>query len=426
MGHYFAPASILLPHTQVDLEKWACVACDQFTSQPEYWASAARLVGDAPSTLNLILPELYLEQPGVETRIARIHQAMNEYLEEVLTRKVEGFIYLERTQMDGSIRCGLVGAIDLEAYSYAPGATPPIRPSENTVVSRIPPRLAVRRGAPLETPHVMMLVDDPQDALLGPLTRSKSDLTQVYDTPLMLEGGHLTGWAVEDPALMGQVLQTLDALGSQESFDAKYPQAAGSQPLTMAVGDGNHSLATAKAYWEEIKATLTPEEQENHPARYCLAEVVNVHSPALAMEPIHRVVFGTDCAALLDQWQAYAKAHGVTLKVGLSGEQALTMVSGQEEITLGLDNPEHPLAVGSLETFLEGLLARSPELTVDYIHGVQAVRDLAKENAVGFLLPDFEKSDLFKGVVLGGVLPRKTFSMGHAQEKRYYMECRRI
>ena len=426
MADCFLPASILLPHSQVDLEKWACVACDQFTSQPQYWESVARLVGDAPSTLNLILPELYLDQPGVEHRIARIHASMEEYLTSVLTRKVEGFVYLERTQMDGSVRCGLVGAVDLEAYSYAPGARPPIRPSENTVVSRIPPRLAVRRGAPLEMPHVMMLVDDPADSLLGPLTREKSALPQIYDTPLMLEGGHLAGWAVEDPALIREIRHTLEALGSQESFDAKYPQAAGASPLTMAVGDGNHSLATAKAYWEELKATLTPAQQEHHPARYCLAEVVNIHSSALAMEPIHRVVFGADRAMILDRWAAYAKSQGVTLKVGLPGDQTLTLVADGKQATLGLDHPAHPLAVGSLEAFLEVLLKDQPQLTVDYIHGKEAVEELAAENAVGFLLPDFEKSDLFKGVVLGGVLPRKTFSMGHAQEKRYYLECRRI
>lgn len=426
MSHCFQPAKILLPGQSADLTKWACVACDQFTSQPAYWQAAAKVVGDAPSTLNIILPELYLEQPGVEERIQKIHTTMDQYAKTILTRQVNGFVYLERTMQDGSVRSGLLGAVDLEAYSFDRQAQPPIRPSESTVVSRIPPRLAVRRGASLESPHVMMLADDDACTLIEPVAARKNSLPKLYEGDLMLGGGHIAGWAVEDPALIQGVLDALETLGSQESFDQKYPQGAGRKPLTLAVGDGNHSLATAKAYWEELKAALPPEQWESHPARWCLAELVNVHSPALQMEPIHRVIFGATPAVVLKCWQAYCKGNGVTLKVGLPGEQNLTMTAQGQDTLIGLDNPAHPLTVGSLETFIEELLQIHPEFTVDYIHGVETARELAAGGGVAFLLPDFEKSDLFKGVVMGGVLPRKTFSMGHAEEKRYYLECRSL
>ena len=243
----FLPAHILLPGRETPTEQWACLACDQFTSQPEYWQLAERQVGGAPSALHLVLPEVYLEQPGVEGRIAAIHAAMRRCREQVLTRAVDGFVYLERTTAGGAVRPGLLGKVDLEAYDYTPGSLPPVRPSEGTVVQRIPPRLAVRRGACLESPHVMMLVDDARDALLGPLAAAKGGLELLYSGPLMLGGGSVRGWAVTDPALCRHVLAQLAALGSQEAFDEKYPQAAGRPPMTLAVGDGNHSLATAKA-----------------------------------------------------------------------------------------------------------------------------------------------------------------------------------
>lgn len=416
----FTPAHILLPKADLPLNKWACVACDQFTSQPEYWEAADAQVGNDPSALRIVLPEIYLEQPGVEGRIAAIQSTMADYRCNVLTRAVDGFIYLERTQMDGSIRAGILGTVDLDAYSFDRALKPAIRPSENTVVSRIPPRLAVRRGAILESPHVMMLVDDADQTLVEPVAAVKDSLNKVYDGDLMLEGGHITGWAVTDPALIGRIQAALDAIGSQEGFDAKYPQAKGQVPLTMAVGDGNHSLATAKAYWEELKVSLTPEEQEDHPARRCLVELVNVHSPAIQMEPIHRVLFGTDQETVLTALKGYT-----TVQSGSEGEQSVTLIGKEGEELLSL-TPTHPLAVGTVEGFVEQFLKNHPDTSVDYIHGADTCRQLAAKGGVAILLPDFEKSDLFKGVVLGGVLPRKTFSMGHAQEKRYYLECRSI
>ena len=421
----FAPAEILLPGAEIPLEKWACIACDQFTSDPAYWENARRAAQGSPSTLDLILPEVYLGAPDEAARIAAIHAAMAEYEKTVLTRAVHGFVYVERTEQSGRVRQGLVGAVDLEAYSYDAGAMPAVRPSESTVVSRIPPRLAVRRGARLELPHVMMLADDPADTILGPIAARKDRLPRLYEGELMLGGGHIAGWAVEDPALVAGVQAAVAALGTQAAFDAKYPEAAGRAPLTLAVGDGNHSLATAKAYWEERKKTLTPAQQAVDPARWCLAEVCNVHADAIEIEPIHRAFFGTDPDSLLLALTAYSDTLGLGLHVG-EGGQNIRLIGAKNEYTLCFCTPRAPLTVGTVEAFVEAYLKAHPEVSVDYIHDEPALRALCAKGAVGVLLPPFAKSDLFRGVVLGGVLPRKTFSMGHAEEKRYYLESRRI
>ena len=254
----FAPAHILLPAEQIPLEQWGCIACDQFTSDREYWQRAKEAADGSPSTLNLILPEVYLEDGDADARVEQIHATMADYAQNVLTRAVDGFVYVERTEQSGRVRQGLVGMVDLEAYSYQRGAKCTVRPSESTVESRIPPRMKVRTGAALETPHIMMLADDPQCTLIEPIAARKNELRKVYEGELMLGGGHVAGWAVEDPAMIDQIETALAALGSQEAFDAKYPDAARRDPLTLAVGDGNHSLATAKACWEELKKTLRP------------------------------------------------------------------------------------------------------------------------------------------------------------------------
>ena len=422
----FSPAHILLPSEQVPLEQWGCVACDQFTSDRSYWEKAEQAAAGSPSALNLILPEVYLEDSDVPRRIASIHETMDEYRRSVLTRAVDGYIYVERTEQSGHVRQGLVGKIDLEAYSYAEGAKPDIRPSEHTVESRIPPRMAVRRGASLEAPHIMMLADDPDCTMIEPIGAKKADLRKVYEGELMLGGGHIAGWAVEDPALIAQIDAALQGLGSQEAFDAKYPQAKGAVPLTLAVGDGNHSLASAKAYWEELKKTLTPEEQEHHPARWCLAEVCNVHSPAIEIEPIHRVLFNVDCATVLLSLITWSDSNMAGCCFGGSKQQPFTLAGPHMSNVLSFENPTEPLTVGTIDDFIADYMERHTEARVDYVHDEPAVRALCKKGAVAFLMPPFAKSDLFKGVVMGGVLPRKTFSMGHAEEKRYYVECRKI
>ena len=400
----FSPAHILLPAEQIPLEQWGCVACDQFTSDRSYWERAAEAAAGSPSALNLILPEVYLEESDVPARVAKIHETMEDYAHNVLTRAVDGFIYVERTEQSGRVRQGLVGKIDLEAYSYAQGARQAIRPSERTVEERIPPRMAVRRGAALETP----------------------ELRKVYEGELMLGGGHIAGWAVEAPALLARIDAALQGLGSQEAFDAKYPEARGAKPLTLAVGDGNHSLASAKAYWEELKPTLTPEQRETHPARWCLAEVCNVHSPAIEIEPIHRVLFNVDCGAVLLALISWSDGNMAGICFGSSKKQSFTLAGPHIANVLSFEDPVAPLTVGTIDEFIEYFMARHKEARVDYVHDEPAVRALTKQGGVGFLLPPFEKSDLFKGIVMGGVLPRKTFSMGHAEEKRYYIECRKI
>lgn len=429
MEKTFVPADILLPSVQYDPSQWACVACDQFTSEPEYWQKAWACAAGQPSTLRLILPEVYLNSDSpqrLQERIESIHEHMKVYRIEILRRKMHGFMYIERTQMDGSVRQGLVGCVDLEDYSYEKGAKPLIRPSENTVVERIPPRLAVRRGAVLELPHVMMLLDDPEKAVIEPLADACSDDALAYDFDLMLQGGHLCGWRITDEAVQQRVMAALERLASREVFDARYPAAAGQPPLMMAVGDGNHSLATAKAHWDEIKTHLTEEERRDHPARLCLVELCNVHSPAIQMEPIHRLFTGTTGREVLAALTAWSRENGLGLQHA-AAQQTITLVdeTGAEQ-TLGFASPAEPLAVGTAEAFVGHFLASHPGAAVDYIHGADTVRALARKGGVGLLMPDFAKSDLFKGVVLGGVLPRKTFSMGHAQEKRYYMECRDI
>lgn len=418
----FVAADLLLPNEKTNMALWPALACDQFTSQPEYWRQAEALVGDAPSTLRITLPEVYLESPDKDARIAAIHTAMRRYQRGVLTRAVHGFVYVERTTQSG-VRQGLVGAVDLEAYSYEPGQTPPVRPSERTVPERIPPRLAVRRGASLETPHIMMLIDDAARAVIEPFAAKKATRAPLYDTELMLGGGRAAGWAVTDAADCAAIENAVAALGAQEVFDAKYPEAAGRPPLAVAVGDGNHSLATAKAYWEELKPTLSEAERQTHPARWCLAELVNVHSPALLIEPIHRVVFGISAAELAAEFCTFAAAHGAAR---CAAGQTFRFVGAQREETVCLQNAPWPLAVGTADAFLTELAARGGALRVDYIHGEASVRALAGPDVAGLLLPDFAKSDLFRGVALGGVLPKKTFSMGHAEEKRYYLECRAL
>ena len=348
----FGPAHILLPGENIPLEKWGCVACDQFTSDRAYWEQADAAVGGCPSTLRLILPEVYLEDEDAARRVENIHAAMDEYSRDVLTRAVDGFVYVERTEQSGRVRQGLVGKIDLEAYSYEKGAHPAIRPSERTVTERIPPRMAVRRGAALETPHVMMLADDPGCTLVEPIGAHKSELKKLYEGELMQGGGHIAGWAVEDPAMLAQIDAALAALGSQEAFDAKYPQARGAKPLTLAVGDGNHSLAAAKACWEELKATLPPEERESHPARWCLAEVCNVHSPAIEIEPIHRVLFNVDCGAVLLALISWSDSNMAGICFGDSKQQAFTLAGPHVSNVLSFEDPVAPLTVGTVDEFI--------------------------------------------------------------------------
>lgn len=425
MKSCFCATEILLPPQEVPVDQWGCLACDQFTSQPAYWQQAASRVENRPSTLHIILPEVYLEQ-DVDRRIQQIHATMQDYQQHLLTRKVNGFVYVERTLQDSSIRQGLVGAVDLEAYSYQPNEKPLIRPTEKTVLERIPPRMAVRQQAPLESPHIMMLVNDPENTLVEAIAAKKQSLPLLYQGELAMGCGFLSGWAVDSPELIQQVEQAVMALCSQQEFDKRYPAYAGQAPLGMVVGDGNHSLATAKACWEQLKKTLPKSEWENHPARYCLAEVCNVHSPAIQVEAIHRVVFGANAVGLMLSSTAYYDKEGIVLD-DVHPQYSFTTVTQRRKTDIGLRCCKEPLAAAVIENFLDWYTKQHPNAKVDYIHGEDAVEELVQQqNAVGIVMPEFCKNDLFAGVIAGGVLPKKTFSIGKAKEKRCYFECRAI
>ena len=418
-GIGFGAADILLPDfEQVDGTRWAVVACDQYTSEVEYWKDVEQTVGDAPSTLRMILPEVYLDQ--AEQRTPAINAEMERCLSEVLIGHPNAMICLERRQSDGRVRRGIVGAVDLEQYDYKAGATSLIRATEGTVLERIPPRVAIRRGASLEMPHVMLLIDDPARTVIETASASCQERTPLYDFDLMLGGGHLRAYLLTEQE-QGGVLSSLASLATPDAMRKRYG-GEGLAPLLFAVGDGNHSLATAKAVYEAIKAELGEEAAKVHPARYALAEIVNLHDEALQFEPIYRVVFDCDPDALLSELKAYTDSLN-----GSASPQKVVCVTKEKELVLCVAHPELQLAVGTLQSFLTDYTAKHPEVTVDYIHGEESLRALAKRpNAVGFLFEGMQKNELFRTVLFDGALPRKTFSMGHAADKRYYVECRRI
>ena len=409
----FSAAEILLPKTE-EMEKWAVIACDQFTSDKAYWERVRAFAGTALSTIRLILPEAELGGEHEAEATAEINRTMQKYLEEgCFTAYENAYVYVERTLENGSIRKGLVGKVNLEAYDYSTGAVSPIRATERTVAERIPPRQRVRRDAPMELPHILMLCDDHKKVLIEPISAKKDSLPKLYDFDLMEQGGHITGWLVqgEDAAEFDEALTLYT-----ETVNEKYEGLRG-VPMVFAVGDGNHSLATAKSCWEEIKAKYPGKDLSNHPARYALVELENIHDEAQVFEPIHRVVFDTDPAKLLSDLQEDACAEG-----GFP----VQWYCGEKFGTVCLDRAKSELAVGVLQGFLDDWLKENPG-QIDYIHDDDALIALSKrENTIGFLLPVMEKSQLFRGVIADGILPRKTFSMGHSREKRYYLEGRKI
>ena len=417
----FFPADILLPQVS-EMEKWPVVACDQFTSQPEYWENAEKIVGNAPSALRLVLPEAYLNSAEVNRRIAGINASMEGYLADGVFKTLpDSLIYLERTQSDDRVRHGMIGCIDLEQYDFTPGSGALIRATEGTVLERIPPRVRVREHAPLELPHVMLLIDDPNGTVIEPLAGETGRMETLYDTELMLGGGHVKGWRLTDEQ-MSRAAAALNALKSPEVMAEKYGM-AGAAPLLFAVGHGNHSLATAKACYEKLKKE-TPEAQwASLPARYALVEVVNLHDDALTFEPIHRVLFHVDGQDLWEAFQAfYPGAH----TGGGEGHTAEVCGQGMDGLWT-VPHPKAQLTVGTLQAFLDAYCRDHPEVQVDYIHGDDVARKLGgRPGNLGFLLPLMGKEQLFPTVMADGVLPRKTFSMGEARDKRYYLEARRI
>lgn len=414
----FKRGNILLPKN-TDMTKWSVVACDQYTSEPEYWNDVEKIVGDAPSTLKLTLPEIYLEDENVSERIAKINSNMKALLDEDFFNEYkDSMICLERTQSDGKIREGLIGVVDLEAYSYEKGAETPIRATEKTVIERIPPRVKIRENAPLELPHIMILIDDDKKQIIENLKNKVSEDDIVYDFDLMKNGGHVKGYLLNEET-MDEVDKGLKELADKEVFAKKY-DVNNKEVLLFAMGDGNHSLATAKACYEKLKETMSEEEYLNNPARYALVELVNLHSPALEFEAINRVIFNTNPEKLLNSLKEYYQIN----KDG--NGQEIEVITNDVDEKWYIENPKSNIAVGSIQIFLDEYL-KNNEGKIDYIHGEETTKNLAKQSGnVGFIFEAMPKNELFKTVILDGSLPRKTFSMGHSYDKRYYLESRKI
>lgn len=415
----FKKANILLPKS-CDMTKWSVVACDQYTSEPAYWKDVEKIVGTAPSTLRLTLPEIYLEDNDVEERIKKINSNMDELVTNDFFKEYkDSLIYLERTQADGKVREGLIGMVDLEDYSYEKGSTTLIRATEKTVIERIPPRVKVRENAKLELPHIMILIDDDKKEIIESLKKKVTEKEKVYDFDLMKNGGHIKGYVLKDKDA-DETLAKLEKLADKDLFNRKYGL-TDKEVLLFAMGDGNHSLATAKACYENLKKTMSEEEYLNNPARYALVELVNLHSPALEFEAIHRVLFNVDVKGLFTELEkfydiSYEKTTG----------QKVDFVTSEKEETIWIKNPKSNIPVGSLQLFLDEYL-KTHEGKIDYVHGEDVTKELGRKvGNVGFILEAMSKNELFKTVTLDGALPRKTFSMGHSNDKRYYLEARKI
>ena len=412
MKSVFLPGDLLLPRSE-DMKRWSVIACDQFTSQQEYWAQVEELVGSSPSTLRLMLPEAYLSLPDQEERSRAILRSMEDYLKNGLFRRLEdSFVYIERTLSGGGLRRGILGLLDLEAYDYHEDSTSLVHATEGLVLDRIPPRLALRREALLECAHLVLFYDDPEFQVAALAARCAGEL--LYDFDLMLGGGHLRGRRISGKGAE-QLRTALDRMADPDVLRAKYGNTA--SPVLYAVGDGNHSLATAKQNWERIRETLTPAERETHPARYTLAELVDLHEPSMEFEPIHRVLFDTDPSAFLAEAAKRFPAE--------SGEHPFRCMTASGTLRL-FSRGTIGQSIAALDAFLQEYCSRYGG-RIDYIHGLADTEELCSApDRAAFLMPEMDKRDLFPSIVTSGVRPKKSFSIGPALDKRYYLECRRI
>ena len=402
MNRVLVKSRILLPSNEIDKTRWSCIACDQYASQPEYWRKVESLVGKSPSTLRLMLPEAYLSES--KTYIPKIHAAMNQYIRsDLLAPAVDGFVLVERETSCGT-RVGVVGAVDLEAFDYFSRSASAIRATEGTIAECLSPRLLIRSGAPIELPHAMLLFNDPGKTIVESLYARRQALRPLYDFDLMMDAGHIRGWAVED-ADADAFLRAADSL----SIGFSNPQ--------YLVGDGNHSLAAAKRHWESIRAALPPKAREGHPARYALVELANIASPAIEFEPIYRLITGVNPIQLITGFRQRLKTLGIPDVAG----NDLTVITRAAHLSFGFDR--HPLPV--LDAFLDDFVAAHPPARVEYIHGAETLSNLIdnRADAMGFLPRAFSKAELFPTIRRLGALPKKTFSMGEASDKRFYLEA---
>lgn len=415
----FQETNILLPKN-IDISKWSVIACDQFTHDLSYWEDVKTIANGEKSAINLILPEVYLNSDDCNQRIEDINATMKEYLNnDTFQEFQDSFIYVERIQSDGKKRCGLVGKIDLEQYDYNKGSTSQVRATESTVIERIPPRLKVRKNASIELTHIMILIDDENKTVIEPLEYMKNSLKKLYDIDLMKNSGHIAGYLIHNSTIKNSINNALSNLLDTISKKYNLPK---DKTLLYAMGDGNHSLATAKEHYEQLKKENPNIDFSNHPSRFALVEIVNLHSDALEFEAIHRIVENVNVQDLLSKME---KTLG-TSETGTKDNQKFSYVTNGIEKELYIKNPLSNLTVGSIQTFLDDYL-KSNGGSIDYIHGKNVIFKLSKkENSIGFILPDMLKSELFPTVIKDGSLPRKTFSMGHAEDKRFYIECRKI
>lgn len=422
---------VLIPNESVSREKWAVVACDQYTSQPEYWDQVGQITDGSPSAFHLTLPEAFLGMTEEMHHQSQINSSMRAYLESGLFQEFQGFIYVERS-IGAKTRQGLIAALDLEQYDFHKESHSLIRATEGTIIDRLPPRIKIRENAPLEIPHILVLIDDPLQTVIKPLSMDVNSLQKMYDFELMLGGGHLRGFLINDLVLERKIISALGVLSNNDIQKQKYYN--DNAPLLYAVGDGNHSLAAAKSHWENIKGSVSP----NHPARFALVEIVNIHNEGIIFEPIHRLAKNVN----FDIFEAFSSFFSDQIKISQTHDfeyltnliriqkndpQLIGSIFMEQFHIIEILNPMHTLAVGSLQLFLDDLLKRHPEIGLDFIHGEDALLQLSSQpNNVGFFLPAMEKSSLFKSVIKDGPLPRKTFSMGEAHQKRFYFECRKI
>ena len=418
MDRIFSRADILLPRN-CDMTKWSVVACDQFSAQPDYWAAREQEIGSAPSTLHLMLPEAYLDSRDQLAEAARINSEMERYLQEGIFRELkDSFVYLERTLNNGTIRRGLLGVLDLEAYDYSAASVSPIRATEGTIESRLPPRVQVREGAPLEMPHIMVFIDDTKDIVIGPLAEKDGELPLLYDFDLCAGGGHIRGWQVT-----GKTAESVDSAVADLVAASQCRNDTEEAPVIFAMGDGNHSLATAKKCWQDlVKPKLSAAERRTHPARYALVELVNIHDPAITFEPIHRVLFSINPAVFIQE------ARKAFLKGDTAGEKhyPVRLVTSKEDMLLHVPAISIGRLIGTAERFCHDYIV-SHGGKLDYIHNDDTALELGRQpDQAAILLPILEKTELFTSVAHSGAFPKKSFSIGLAQDKRYYLECRKI
>lgn len=420
MKNIFKPADILIPNKEIDLKKWSVVACDQYTSTPEYWNETKKITENVPSSYHIMLPEIYLSDNNNDL-ILRINNNMKSYLSNGVFDVIEdSFVYIEREISGGSVRKGLVGILDLNEYDFAANSCSKIRATEGTVISRIPPRVKIRENALLEMPHIMVLIDDREKKVIEPISAKTDELNKIYDFDLMQNGGHICGWQIKAKTDVAEEIEkAISYIESKERFDSLYglPDA---NPVYYAVGDGNHSLATAKTCF------LNKKNQGQFSDGYALVEIVNLHDESLKFEPIHRLVFNVNPAELTEEINKYFKVANISeISSELPPEGSFDLITSSVKLRYKLDKMDHSLSVGCVQIFLDKFL-QEHKCGIDYVHGENTVIDNVSDNTVGFILPRPDKNMLFGSVIKDGPLPRKTFSMGHADDKRFYLECRKL